>query len=60
VIDAEVLGNLGLQIPGLQHLNHDIMTSDKLTLYIKLWDGRPIGKLFDSLTDRRIRKYVKA
>src|SRR5512146_2893828 len=40
-----------LQFAGLEHLAHDVATSDKLTLHVKLRNRRPVGISLDAVPD---------
>ena len=38
------------QFAFFEHLAEDVAAADEFALYIKLGDGRPVGKLLDALT----------
>jgi hypothetical protein len=46
------------KLPGLIHFNHDIAATKEFTGHIQLWNGGPVGVLFDALTDLFIGQHV--
>src|SRR4029077_6340460 len=57
--DALFLEEL-LQIPGLEHLPHDVAAADELAVDVKLRDCRPVREFLDALAHRRVRENVDA
>jgi hypothetical protein len=49
-----------LKFAALIHLAHDVAAADEFLLHIKLWNGRPVGKLLDALTNRVVFERVDA
>src|SRR3990172_11706592 len=47
-----------LQFAFLIHLGEDVGAADKLTIDIKLRDGRPVGEFFYALPDIRIFEHI--
>lgn len=46
------------QFPRLVHFNHDITATEELTCHIQLRYRRPVGILFDALTDLFVSQHV--
>ena len=54
LVSAEQL----LKFPALEHLHHDVGSTDELALHVELRDGRPIRIILDALADLRILQHV--
>ena len=47
-----------LQFTGLIHLAHDVGAADEFTIHIQLRYGRPVGKLFNALTNFFVFQHI--